>query len=228
MTELRPGASPLRQSALSCYSMQMSKRRATLAMTLLLAATACGGGGDGEGATPSTTEVQRSTTSSSTTTKTEPVDPSVVPDDPEDINEEYVEAVLNAHNRVIGDALRLQLEGADISEIVDRYNAIYVPEVADGLLTNIIGVSEAVLSTLKQPPGDQQSRVVSIETATVDCIEALVIHDFSEVLNTPPPSAENVVVLRARNEPRVKSELNPTGWLSEGSVPVESAEGVTC
>ena len=196
--------------------MQMCKRRATLAMTLLLAATACGGGGDGEGATPSTTEVQRSTTSSSTTTKTEPVDPSVVPDDPEDINEEYVEAVLNAHNRVIGDALRLQLEGADISEIVDRYNAIYVPEVADALLTSVLQPSEEVLASLKRPPGDQIIDVVDLRVATSECVEAEVLADFSQVLKSPPSPTPDIVVIRRAVE---SSAHNETGWISEGVIP---------
>ena len=208
--------------------MQVSKRRATLAMTLLLAATACGGGGDGEGATPTAPEGPRSTTSSSTTTTTEPVDPSVVPDDLEDIDEEYVEAVLNAHNRVIGDALRLQLEGADISEIMDRYNAIYVPEVADLLLTDALGEDEAALSDYKRPPGDASTTVVSVSEVSADCIAATVEQDTSAFLLEPPPPFVAEVVLRRVDSVSDGSGLNPTAWMSEGFEPPVEDGGLRC
>ena len=196
--------------------MRVRLRYAPLAVTLLLAPACGGSGGDDDGATPATTEVQLSTTSSSTTTTTELVDPSVVPDDPEDIDEEYIEAVLNAHNRVIGDALRLQLEGADISEIVDRYNAIYVPNVADALLTSVLQPSEEVLASLKRPPGDQIIDVVDLRVATSECVEAEVLADFSQVLKSSPSPTPDIVVIRRAVE---SSAHNETGWISEGVIP---------
>ena len=203
--------------------MQMRIRDVALAAAVVTAAACGGGDGDGgEEATPTTSTTQAEDTTSSitasttSTTAAPEVDPTVIPDDPADIDEAYVEAVLAEHNRVIGDALRLQLEGADPKEIVDRYNAVYVPEVADALLSSVLQPSDEILATLKRPPGDQIVDVVSLREATSDCVEAEVLVDLSPVLADPPaPSPDTVVIRRAESE----SVFNPTAWLSEGVIP---------
>lgn len=188
----------------------------------------CGGdGGDGsegsedsEAAAPTTTEVTSTTSAPPSnavvTTTTAPIDPSVVPDDPADITVEYVEAVLAEHNRVIGDALRLQLEGADPAEIVNRYNAIYVPAVADALLSSVLQPSAEILATLKRPPGDQVVDVVALRVATEQCVEAEVLVDLAPVLANPPAPSADLVVIRRGSD---LSSLNRTAWLSEGVIP---------
>ena len=215
--------------------MQVRRRSAPLLVALAMTA-ACGGGGADEAgpderaaATP--TSEQPSSTSSGlipSTTTTAPVDPTVVPDDPAAIDEAYVEAVLREHNRVIGDALRLQLQGADLKEIVDRYNAIYVPEVADGLLSNIIALDEPTIRTLRKPLGDQVSRVIKVTSAASTCIEATVSQDYTEVLAEPPPPARNLVVLRQKDSAPAETPLNITPWLSEGYVPEDAGAELTC
>ena len=206
--------------------MHVSKRRATLAMTLLLAATACGGGGDGEGATPTTTEGPRSTTSSSTTTTTEPVDPSVVPDDLEDIDEEYVEAVANELYRVLRDANAIQVARGDLQGMVDRYNAVYAPEAADLLLNDALARSEADLAKFKQPPGSQRITVTSLKEVSEVCVVAESVRDSSEVLIEPLPPTEGFLVLTLR-EPGTRSPLNPTPWAIKAFSPTVEGE-VAC
>ncbi|MDQ3385462.1 MAG: hypothetical protein M3503_05535 [Actinomycetota bacterium] len=204
--------------------MQVPRRHAPLLVGLLMTA-ACGGGGDDGGgpderaaATTSSEEPTStsSTATSSTTTTAAPADPTVVPDDPAAIDEAYVEAVLREHNRVIGDALRLQLQGADLKEIVDRYNAIYVPEVADGLLSSVLQPSEEILASLKDPPGDQVTDVVGLLEVTAQCVEAEVLIDLSQVLTSAPAASSDTVVIRRVTE---TSALNKTAWVSEGVIP---------
>lgn len=214
----------MRAFALSCYSVQMSRWSLFL---VALALAACGGDGDEAAPATTTTSSPPSTTAptTSTTAEEEEVDPFTVPDDPAEITEAYVEAVINEHNRVIGDALRIQLEGGDPKEIIDRYNAIYVPEVADRRLTDLFNLDEEILSSLRRPGGNQIMRVLSIETATSACIRTVVEQDLSEVLIDPPSPTENVLILRAAVKP---NELNKTRWMSEGLVTLETSEGATC
>lgn len=223
--------------------MQVHRRPAWLLTGLLLLA-ACGGGGndDGDAAPRTSAAPRRATTSTSpptspstssttssaptTTTSAPAVDPSVIPEDPAAIDEAYVEAVLEEHNRVIGDALRLQLEGADLQEIVDRYNAIYVPEVADLLLTDALGEDQTSMDGYKRPPGDATTSVESVDEATTTCIFTRVQQDNSALLVDPREQFSSQVVLRARPPSSEKSNLNETAWLSEGLEPA-SADGET-
>lgn len=214
-------------------------RRAAWLFTGLLLAPACGGGGSSEpDAAPATTDAPRraatstSTSSTSTTgaaptttTSTPAVDPSVIPEDPAAIDEAYVEAVLKEHDRVIGDALRLQLEGADLKEIVDRYNAIYVPKVADALLTSVLQPSDEILASLKFPPGDQVTDVVRLVRVTSECVQAEVLVDLTPVLaNAPTATADTIVIRRAAETP----PLNETAWMSEGVIPGVEIGGEGC
>ncbi len=215
-------------------------RRAAWLFTGLLLASACGGGGSSEpDAAPATTDApRRATTSSSTTsttsaaptttTSTPAVDPSVIPEDPAAIDEAYVEAVLKEHDRVIGDALRLQLEGADLKEIVDRYNAIYVPEVADLLLTDALGEDEAALSDYKRPPGDVETVVTLLNEVTTTCIVASVQQDTSPLLVETGRTFAAKVVLRSGAASSDRSDLNRTAWLSEGLEPASNSGELQC
>ncbi|CAA9230549.1 MAG: hypothetical protein AVDCRST_MAG20-1109 [uncultured Acidimicrobiales bacterium] len=212
--------------------MQVDRRPAWLLAGLLLVAACGGGGGDSDGEAATTTRAPDRTTSSTApstppSTTVPPVDPSVIPDDPAAIDEAYVEAVLEEHNRVIGDALRLQLEGADLAEIIDRYNAIYVAEVADRLLTNIVALDDPATRTLRDPPGDQRSEVTDVQVATPGCISAVVLQDYREVLLAPEAPSKNLVVLRSI-VPTAREALNPTAWRSEGLVPEEAVGTVGC
>lgn len=209
--------------------MQMRIRDIALAATVF-AAAACGGGGDSaEEATPSTstTEAEETTPSTTTSTTAAPeVDPTVIPDDPADIDEAYVEAVLEEHNRVIGDALRLQLEGADPKEIVDRYNAIYVPEVADLELTDILQMTPEEMASYRSPPGDGQSDVLRVREASPSCIVAEVVQDPEALVVDPPDPFDAEIVLR--RAPDGHSSLNPTAWLSEGLAQMDPEAGELC
>ena len=208
--------------------MQVDRRPAWLLVGLLLVA-GCGGDGgadsDESAATTTSAPARRPT---STSTSIPPVDPSVIPEDPAAIDEAYVEAVLEEHNRVIGDALRLQLQGAELEEIVDRYNAIYVPEVADLLLTDALGEDEAALREYKRPPADAITRVVSVDEVSASCIVALVQQDTSGYLVDPGEPFEAQVVLRRGPASSNPSGLNGTAWLSEGLEPASTDEERRC
>lgn len=176
---------------------------------------------------PSTTTTAPPTTVAPTTTSTTaPADPFAVPDDPADIDEAYVERVINEHNRIIGDALRIELAGGDAKEIVDRYNAVYVREVSNELLTGFFQMTPEDLSVVRPTPGDPLGTVNEIKATSGECIIASVTQDYTTIRIDDPAPLQTVVLLR-RNDSAI-SALNPTGWLSEGSVAIEDSERVKC
>lgn len=182
---------------------------------------------------PSTTAPTTTTTAPSTTTvaptttsTTVPADPFAIPDDPADIDEAYVEAVINEHNRIIGDALRIELAGGDAKEIVDRYNAVFVPEVSNELLTGFFQMTPEDLSVVRPTPGDPIGTVNEIMTSSPECIIANVTQDFKPLRTDDPVPLRAIVLLRRTSS--LDSALNRTGWLSEGSVSIEDSERVEC
>jgi hypothetical protein len=207
--------------------MLVDRRPAWLLAGLLLVA-ACGGDGGAdsdESAATTTSASERRPTSTSTAVP--PVDPSVIPEDPAAIDEAYVEAVLEEHNRVIGDALRLQLQGAELEEIVDRYNAIYVPDVADAELTDTLQLSAEEASRYKSPPGNTTSDVVELFEVTPTCIAVLWCRALKVWWSIHPTRSQ----LRSSYvwaDPSERSELNPTAWLSEGLTLPESEGFRSC
>ena len=208
----------------------MGMRRAATIVALVI----MGGCSDGSSESPeavmaTTTPATQQTTTTEpvTTTTTEPADPFAVPDDPADIDAAYVERVINEHNRIIGDALRIQLAGGDAMEIVDRYNAVFVRRVANGLLTSTFALSEQEIAAMQAQPGDPVSQVLSITSADAECIYAVVKTDYSAVVNEPPDPPVDALILRADEATGRTSELNTTGWISEGLAPADLAES-TC
>lgn len=177
---------------------------------------------------PSTTTTAPPTTVAPTTTSTTtvPADPFAVPDDPDDIDEAYVERVINEHNRIIGDALRIELAGGDAKEIVDRYNAVFVPEVANGLLTSFFQLTPEEMSVVREPPGDPISTVKELRAVGPDCVFAITELDVAPVRRAPPPPA--LVAVRLTPAPDASSSVNVTGWVSGGATPVDDVAGQTC
>lgn len=198
-------------------------------------AAGCSGGGDTtvEEAAPSTTSPAVVTTGPTTTeppitTTTEPVDPFAVPSDPADIDPAYVERVINEHNRIIGDALRIELAGGDAKEIVDRYNAVYVPQVANELLTGFFQMAPDDLSVVREEPGNRISSVERLTDVAPECVIAVVAQDFRAVRIDAPEPVKSIVLLRRAGNTAAVQQLNVTGWLSEGAVAMEDAPSVTC
>ena len=77
-------------------------RRGLLVLSVVALVGACG---DDESPEPTTTTAESTTTSEATTTTAPPPDPSVIPADPADIDEAYVEAVLAELFQVDGEVL---------------------------------------------------------------------------------------------------------------------------
>lgn len=185
-------------------------------------AAGCSGGGDatGEEAAPSSTApavvtIAPTTTEPPTTTTTEPVDPFAIPSDPADIDPAYVERVINEHSRILGDALRIQLADGDPNEIIARYNAVYIPEIADLQLNFALGQSPEDLERYRVPPGDAVVSVESLDHVDATCVVALVILNADASLVDPPAHLPLEVTIR-RSDDTGADTHNRTGWVSEG------------
>ena len=219
--------------------MQVHRRRAWLLAGSLLVA-ACGGGGNDDGdAAPSTSDASRrattstspstsSTTSSAppTTTSDPAVDPSVIPEDPAAIDGAYVEAVANELYRVLGEANAIQVEGADLQGLVDRFNAVYATQTVDLLLNDALARTDSDLAKFKRPTGAQRIAITTVMEATEKCVVAEALRDSSDVLIEPPPPLQGFIVLTARDQVEAGG-LNSTAWMIAAFSPLAEGE-VSC
>lgn len=177
-------------------------------MIALLAA--CNGGSDGgEGAASTTTEAP-TTTAAETTTTTSAPDPFTVPDDPTDIDEAYVEAVLTELERINGDALRLAISEGLSPAVSDLLLSIYEPELgADQIDLLARSASEGFLS-IRRPPGDVAVKVAVVHSGTVGCISVDASYDFSPVSE----NGETDLPLRVELRPQLAGHAsNATPWV---------------
>lgn len=174
-------------------------------------------GDDGEPPAPATT-TGPTTTEPPTTITT--VDPFTVPDDPADITEAYVEAVLRELERINGDALRLAIAEGMSPAVADLLLAIGSPDFAERRADLLLEESEAGWPGIRQSPGDVITFVTDILAATVDCVGVAAKQDFSRV-----GEGNNVVSVRIELERREPTTVNRTGWVFVLRQPVtESSE----
>jgi hypothetical protein len=177
-------------------------RRGAVVMLALLAACSSGSD-DADGAT--TTE-RPTTTEAETTTTTSAPDPFTVPDDPADIDEAYVEAVLAELEHINGDALRLAVsEGLspEVRELIESANAF---DQAAREIETMVQLSITGFEGVAAPPGDVVLDVQSILVASATCIAADVVEDYR------PVGPEGVSGVRTRIELVSSEGSNPTPW----------------
>jgi hypothetical protein len=201
------------------------RRGALLAAVLLVAS--CGGDGD-EDEEAATTTVAPTTTAPETTTTAAP-DPFVVPDDPADIDEAYVEAVLRELERINGDALRLAVSEGLSPRITELIESIYEPSLAGDQLELLARSAGEGFPGTSRPPGDVIASVNTILVARLDCVSADANYDFTAVAD----GAASDVALRVELRPSSPdASSNGTPWVYfmrdalEGSqeLPVPCAE----
>jgi hypothetical protein len=183
-------------------------------LLVLLAACSKGGGG----ATAPTTV----RTLPSTTTTTAPFAIPAV------IDEAYVERVLNALNKIEGDAARVIVrEQAVVPEAAAILRAVYLRAELNDQLRLWNDAIEKGLDALRDPPGDRRTAVHRVLSARPECIFVEVRDDYSAVLDAPQPPAPNFFALAPRSAEQDAAARNPTPWMisldqvsSDGAPPV--------
>ncbi len=197
----------------------------TLAVAAL--AGACGSGDD-EDLGPAATIGPGPTTTSTTA---RPVDVAVIPDDQAEIDEAYVQAVVDALFAVDAQATKIFVETQRLDEeAIDILRSIYVPEELDRQVNiwfqSLAQGSENLLS------GSLKNDVQRIIDVAEDCVYVEVESDYSETTKRHVPLAINYLGLTPKEGTDDPEKLNPTTWMMfmdgvnlDGSEPENPCEG---
>ncbi|HEV2811445.1 MAG TPA: hypothetical protein VGV93_13735 [Acidimicrobiales bacterium] len=176
-------------------------------MTALLGAAGCNGGEEALG--PSGT-VGTSPTTTPTTLR--PIDPAVIPENPADINEAYVQAVVDALFAVDAQATKTFVETRRLeAEAIDVLGAIYVPEEVDREVNawgqTFARGSETLLA------GALSNEVRRVLSVAEDCIYVEVLRDYSETTTRPVTPGTLYLGLTPKQDGDDPTSLNPTPWM---------------
>jgi hypothetical protein len=180
----------------------MSKRVGALMLLSLALAGACSGRSGGS-SSPTTLRTLPPTTTTTT--------PYAVPTV---IDEAYVERVLNALNKIEGDAMREIVNAEDlVPPAAEKLRTIYLrAELNEQLRVWNQAVVDG-FTGYRHPPRDIKTRVESLPVKSPTCIEATTIDDLSSVGAASAPERRHQVVLRPRDEAQDPQKLNPTPWM---------------
>ncbi len=174
---------------------------------MFLAAGACSGGGAALG--PAGTVGPAPTTTSTTA---RPVDPAVIPEDLADIDEPYVQAVVDALFEVDAKATKIFVETQRLEpEAIEYLQAIYVPEEMDNQI-NIWG-QDLALRGDELVPGMLHNDVKRIIDSSMSCVYVEVESDYSDVTRRVTPRLLNYLGLRPKAAVDDPKGLNPTSWM---------------
>jgi hypothetical protein len=184
------------------------RRGVTAVLVGSLAVAGCSGNGGDDARRPTATVATEPAT---TTTTGVPVDqvPAV-------IDVAYVQRVIDALDRVEGDAVR-ELVRARVPnrEFYERIRAIYLDPQFQRVQESYGLSAAANLSTLVENPGDPATRIERLITASSECIFATDIRDFGPILKVQPDEAtKRAYIALGRKDPALDpSALNPTAWM---------------
>ena len=178
-----------------------------LSVTALLGLAGCDGGEEALG--PAGTVGTAPTT---TPTTLRPIDPSVIPEDPADIDEAYVQAVVDALFAVDAQATKIFVETKAPDERAFSYlQAIYVEEEfqqqANGWLQALALRSDQLL------PGALVHDVQEVLGKSDDCVFVRVERDFSGTTSNDAPPSSTYLGITPKIEGDDPESLNPTAWM---------------
>ena len=190
---------------------------AVLAALALLASTACSDGGAERGSAGANPAVATDPPRANATVATDPrttttTNPYAVP---AVIDAAYVNRVLAALDKVLGDAIRSMVAAGTITtDGYDRLRAVYG---SNELLQNMVTLLEFHMRDgfreYKRNPGNRITTVKDLISVRPTCIWARVERDFSAV-DANPGIAVNPqwVALMALDSSRDPKQYNPTPW----------------
>lgn len=179
-----------------------------------LVAGACSGGGDDRVTGPTIpTDTSRATTTTSTTTTLAPASYDV----PEVIDQAYVQRVVSAYDKVLGDAIRvLKRDGGVSDEFLKHLLAIYTAEEFE-FQQDLWRESLAKGRLEKTPssPGDPVTTVIGISRSEPTCVIARAERDLAANFEGDQAESEqdDYVVLVPKPGGRDPLGLNPTPWV---------------
>jgi hypothetical protein len=147
-----------------------------------------------------------------TSTTARPIDPAVIPTDPADIDEAYVQAVVDALFKVDAKATEIFVETQRLEpEAIEYLRAIYVPEEVDRQI-NIWGQDlalrgdELLVGTL----GNDVQRVIDVKS---DCVYVEVRRDYSATTTRKSEKRSTYLGFTPKVEADDSERLNPTTWM---------------
>jgi len=156
---------------------------------------------------------------------------------PEVIDQAYVQRVVNAYDKVLGDAIRiLKRDGAITEDFLEHLLAIYTEDEFEsqqrGWLDALAGGD---LEKRPPVPSDPITRIVRVARLDAKCITIEVDRDFRPTISSGQVPAESpepdYLVLVAKKDGRDPAALNPTPWVmafdgfkQDGSEPVNSCD----
>ncbi len=201
--------------------------RPTLALlSALLLAGGCSDGG--EPPPPAATVPSEVTTSS-----TEPApNPAVIPDDPAEIDEEYVQAVVDELFAVDAKATEIFVTTKTLDErAIDYLEAIYVGEELEQ--QEDVWFQALALRGDQLKVGTLKNEVRRIIDVSSDCVFFEVERDYSETTTIESPPRNIVYLgLTPKRQEHDPERLNPTAWVlftssvaTDGSQPENPCEG---
>jgi hypothetical protein len=176
-------------------------------LAILLVAGACSGGGEALGPAGA---VGSPPTVTSTTARL--VDPAVIPTDPADIDEAYVQAVVDALFEVDAKATTIFLETqAPEQRAIEYLRAIYLQEELDQQVD--VWFQSLARGTETLIPGKLENDVTRLIGKTDDCVYLEVEVDFSATTTRDVGSSINYLGLTPKRVNDDPSNLNPTAWM---------------
>lgn len=138
-------------------------------------------------------------------------------DVPETIDQAYVQRVVSAYDKVLGDAIRvLKRDGVINEEFLNHLLAIYTADEFDFQQRAWIdSIDAGRLNQTPENPGDPVTTVGAIADASPSCIIARAEQDDSaDFVGTPVESPQDDYVVLVRKKPdRDPLSLNPTPWV---------------
>jgi hypothetical protein len=192
---------------------------AGLGVLAVLGVLAAGCGDDGGGAAGERTTT---TVEPAVTTTTVPEDPWAVP---EEIDEAYVQRVLQELYRLDGDALRIAVrEGIVTEEVIEIVRSVYVPGELPYRLNELLEGAADGFEGVLRPPGDIAVTADEVVRIRTECLVVRAVHDFGAVSSRGASRLVSFVEL-------FRGPGNGTGWvLGTNSVGPDEAipEGLEC
>jgi hypothetical protein len=212
------------------YAVRM--RRAVRAVVVAMAClTACSDGGGAAEARPDATLPPGS--SSTTSTTAERTDPFAIPDDPADIDEAYLQRVVDALYAVDAMATRKIVASRALSDAETRFlRAIFLEEEYDQQVDGWQQTLARGPGMFRDPPGALAHDVTRLITVAPDCIYLEALRDFGAVTARDVEVSAVYLGLTPKRSPDDPGGLNPTPWMLfsdgfnlDGSVPEDPCAG---
>ena len=168
-----------------------------------------------DGASPPAASVASDRTTSSTTrppTTSTTIDVTKVPDE---ITVEYVQAVMDELDRRFGDLFRMYVEAeGPTQETQDLLTALFAEPEFTRLREGLGQLAAERFEGVRRPPGDPETEVVKLLTASPSCVFVETNRDLDAVLEGP--STDDIAVtwigLVPKDTSAPTASLNPTAW----------------